>query len=698
VVSRTVKVFYAAFIALILAASLSGEKSLWGAGSWGSVSPTAATVLAAVLLLLLSAKVRRGLEKALELPDNWAWKGALTISALIFAALWLLRSRHFLWSDSYSMGMAVDSGIPFVRSAPLASAVSMIFFNVLNRLLFWNPFETAALLSLLAAMAFLPAVRASVRSFPAAAAAAAGGYFAVFFGLGGASPLAAAGAGIFIWLSAVRLRGGKVPLVIPLAAAAAAVMLQFSNIFLAVPALYLLVRELRRRESRLEAAAAAGTAVLCWIAGDLAVTRLAGLPGMTSGLIASASRIIPALSGAGAAGSLSAALNALVLCGPAALLAIITAVSTRPGRGGSDLMPFLRITAAAAAIFIFLAAPWIRGGLRWEIAAPAAAAMSIYAAAALRDRASSAREFTSSAALIISLGIFHLIPVVLAGASLEIGERRLLSLPLSPGKAETVIGAQAWRDRDYDKAAEWWMKASKQDEGNADVWYRLGTAMMKLEEPLDAITDFHRAAEIDPENSVYRTWLAEAYIENRWYEEAVSELEVLTSEFPDSARLWTRLGYARNHGNMYTGAIEAYRNALELDPGNMQYVRNLTSALLNRGAELQEEGDYAGARSMYWRARDLYPQDWVSLNNLATVEMELGEWKKAKSFLETALKAHVGIAQLHFNMSVVLENLGEYTEAVRQLREAARLDPINPPSAEHIERLMKKAEGDSSGR
>jgi tetratricopeptide (TPR) repeat protein len=713
-VSRTIRIFYIAFIALVVGASVTGGTALWGASSWRSVSLTAATVMGLGLLLLLAGRLRGGLEKLLEIPDRWSWKGALTISAILFVAMWLTRTGHFLWSDRFSMGIAIERGTALVPSAPLGTALSRGFFDIVNRLLFWNAFETSALLSVIAGLAFAWAVKGTVRSFSATAMIVAGGFFAVFFGLGGASPLAAVGAGVFIWLSAVRLRGGRIPLVLPVIVAGAAIALHLSNIFLAVPAIYLIGRAFARRDSRLEAAGAAGTLAVCWIAAELAATRLAGSPGMAQHMVSSSSRIIPSFAGASVTGALSNAFNALVLAGPAALLAVVLAAGRGKRKATADsgpdnsgpyaaesaenrsdpdgtIMTFLRVTAAAAAIFIFIASPRIRGGMRWELTAPAAAAMSVFAAAALGRLASSAGEFRSSAALLTALGIFHLIPMIMTGFSLEAGERRLLDLPLPQGKAETVIGAQAWYDRDFEKAAEWWKAASEKDGDNADIWNRLGSAMMRLEEPLDAITYYHRATEIEPDNHVYRTGLAEAYIEQRWFPEANAELEQLTAEFPDSARLWTRLGYARNHGNMYAGAVVAYEKALALDPENDLYRRNLTSAILNRGAELQKEGDLAGARKMYHYARAVYPQDWVSLNNLAALEMELEEWEKARDILVYALKEQVGVAQLHFNMSVVLENLGEYEEAVGHLREATRLDPFNPPAAEHVDRLMRKA-------
>lgn len=701
--SLTVRIFFVTFIVLLIAASASQETLLWGASAWRSVSLTMATVLAAALLLLLIGKIRGGLAVLLELPDRWSKKTAFAATAVLFVLMWLLRSRHFLWGDGYSMGIAIERGAAVLPSAPLATALSRGFFEILNRLLFWNVFDSSALLSVISGFLFAAAVRASLSdsrdrdgsTFPAAAFALTGGYFAVFFGFGGASPLAAAGMGMFIWLAAVRLSGGAVPLVIPVLAATAAIMTEVSNIFLVIPLAYLLVDAARRRESRLEAAAAAGTAAACWIAVELAASRLTGIPGISSHLAGAASRTFSSFTETGAATALSFAFNSLILAGPAALLAVVLAV-TRGRKPRQDrnngTSTFLLVTATSAAIFIFLAATKVRGGLRWDLIVPASAAMSVYAAAELRGRSASPKAFISSAVLITALGLFHIIPVIATDFSLEAGRSRILDLPLPTAKAETVIGAQAWYSKDYEEASEWFAAAAEKDPVNADIWHRHGRSRMKMEDPLEAISSFNRAAELAPENHVYRTDLAEAYIVQRWYVEARIELEALTAEFPDSARLWTRLGYACNHGNMYPAAVDAYTRALELDPDNRDYIRNLTSSVLNRGAELQKEGDFDEARKMYRFARQLYPGDWVSLNNLATLEMELGKWEKARTILAAALKEHIGVSQLHFNMSVVLENLGDYVPALEHLQRAAQLDRFNPPATEHVERLMKKAD------
>jgi tetratricopeptide (TPR) repeat protein len=483
-----------------------------------------------------------------------------------------------------------------------------------------------------------------------------------------------------------------VPLVVPVLAAILAITLHASNIFLLIPAIWLTGSAARRPGSRMEALGTVATAAVCLVAAVLVLERVSGSPGVWDFLAGSAGRAFTSLSQSGPGAAALLALNALFIAGPAALLAIVTAAAGGGKKAeNAPEMPLLTVTAASALLLILLAAPKLQGGLRWDLVVPASLAMSVYAAAALRRRLSGDGTFHGAAALIVCLGLFHLAGVVMTSSSPAAGERRILDLPLPAGKAEAIIGASAWHGRDFESAERWWVEASGKDPENAAIWYRLGSARIRLENTLDAVNSFHRASTLEPDNHAYRTALAEAYIEQRWFDEAASEFETLVEVFPDSARLWTRLGYAFNHGNRYEEAMGAYERALSFDPGNSEYVRNLTSAVLNRGAELQKDGDYDGAREMYRYARILFPQDWVSLNNLATLEMEMENWEKAYRILSAALKENLGISQLHFNMSVVLENLGDYEEAVRHLQEAARLDPFNPPAAEHIDRLMRKA-------
>ena len=129
-----------------------------------------------------------------------------------------------------------------------------------------------------------------------------------------------------------------------------------------------------------------------------------------------------------------------------------------------------------------------------------------------------------------------------------------------------------------------------------------------------------------------------------------------------------------------------------MEPHNEQFSINLAAALLNRGAELQEAGEFSDARTLYLRARMTYPSGWVALNNLAALEMELENWARAREILSLALETHPAIPQLHFNMGLVMEQFGEDEAALRHLRRSAEIDAFAPPPLEHLERIESALE------
>ena len=168
---------------------------------------------------------------------------------------------------------------------------------------------------------------------------------------------------------------------------------------------------------------------------------------------------------------------------------------------------------------------------------------------------------------------------------------------------------------------------------------------------------------------------------------AVGQLEFLTETYPDSVRFWKRLGYARNHGGMFEEAIAAYEKALLMEPSEEKNVLALVSAVTNRGTELQKEGSLDEARAYYELAIRLYPIGWAAQNNLAAMEIDLGNIEEAYEILERTLKRHPAVAKLNLNMGLVLEKMGRYEEALEYLMKAADYDPMYSGAGPHIERI-----------
>lgn len=107
--------------------------------------------------------------------------------------------------------------------------------------------------------------------------------------------------------------------------------------------------------------------------------------------------------------------------------------------------------------------------------------------------------------------------------------------------------------------------------------------------------------EFDPAATAGVARVALASGDPRAIEEAKASLERLLITVPDVAEIWTVLGEVRFSLGDSSGAVSAYRRAIELDDRN-------AAALLNLAEIFRAGGDEEGALSLYTRAADVGPQ------------------------------------------------------------------------------------------
>lgn len=112
------------------------------------------------------------------------------------------------------------------------------------------------------------------------------------------------------------------------------------------------------------------------------------------------------------------------------------------------------------------------------------------------------------------------------------------------------------------------------------------------------------------------------------------------------------------------GALDAYRRALELDPGH-------ADAHLNLGRLLHERGEAAAAEPHYRQALQAHPgpsTEATAAYNLGVALQDLGRLAEAAEAYETALQADPDLADAHYNLSGVYELLGQGRSALRHLK------------------------------
>jgi tetratricopeptide (TPR) repeat protein len=111
---------------------------------------------------------------------------------------------------------------------------------------------------------------------------------------------------------------------------------------------------------------------------------------------------------------------------------------------------------------------------------------------------------------------------------------------------------------------------------------------------------------------------------------------------------------------------DAYRRALELDPGH-------ADAHVNLGRLLHEEGQIGAASEHYRRAAALAPDDATAHYNLGVSLEDQGDLAGATRAYLAAIAQDAACADAHFNLAGVYEKLGKGALALRSLKAYRRL-------------------------
>ena len=127
-----------------------------------------------------------------------------------------------------------------------------------------------------------------------------------------------------------------------------------------------------------------------------------------------------------------------------------------------------------------------------------------------------------------------------------------------------------------------------------------------------------------------------------------------------NALAWFERALARERRGDLAGACDAYRHALELDPG-------MADAHINLGRLLQEQGDTAEAARLYHLAIACTPEDPVAHYNLAIVLEDQRHFAAAVAHYQKALAYDPEFADAHFNLGRLFDRLGRHSDAIRHL-------------------------------
>ena len=613
--------------------------------------------------------------------------------------MWVFRFKQPLYGDLHSTAKAITQGKINLPGSFIATLINQLFYRMTNSIFLVNSTVSLSLTSIISGLFFLAGayyvtgIIFEKRHYGRTLLTllfVSNGCFSIFFGGGGNIPIAVLFSFLYIisTIKYIKTNGSLIPSALLLLLA---LFSHPSAVYLLPGFIYIAFSDFFSKDKRPQAIKASGMLIIVWIISETICPMISDAAGPTK-------YITPFITSSfhqwNFAESLLNIVNSAIIIGPVFLAALFLLISTllKKNRGikPDRLNTLLSITVISAILLIISGSGSVDGGIQWSLLFTTAPAFSLYFVAKLKKLPDMSHFYKISLLVTIS-GLIHLIPIIIVNSSSNAAEQKLLSLPLREGRSEYIIGELARENHDVEKAVKYYYNATAKDPENYRAFYNLAEIKFSLEKYNNAATFFSKALKLKPDNYHYSFRLAETYIKARYYNEAIPILEELTSCFGDSTSYWTKLGYALNHSKNFSRAVTAYKRAVALDPDNDYFKDNLAVATINRGVEFSRDDKIDEARAEFLEAIRLAPSRCEGYANLAAIEMDNGNYEKARKLLVRALQNPAVDFRTYLTMGIVMEKLGEYEKAIHYLEKSLRTNPMSS-AGYHIKRIKAKTE------
>jgi len=238
------------------------------------------------------------------------------------------------------------------------------------------------------------------------------------------------------------------------------------------------------------------------------------------------------------------------------------------------------------------------------------------------------------------------------------------------------------------------------------AYYHFSKARMLDEQgqASQAIEEYKKALELDPNNSMIFSEMAESYMRNNRVREAVDTAEKAVRANPDNVEAHKLLSqiYVQLIGRanaqqppspeVINNAIREFEEIVRIDPNERQ-------SFLMLGRLYQIKGDRNKATEIYRKFLGAEPGSEEGVTALAKLQMDAGNNKEAVALLEEFIKGRPDSDVALETLGQAYSDLQEYDKAAEAYRRASELDPDDlEVKKSHAQALFLADKFDEAGK
>jgi len=254
--------------------------------------------------------------------------------------------------------------------------------------------------------------------------------------------------------------------------------------------------------------------------------------------------------------------------------------------------------------------------------------------------------------------------------------KELEGVKKAEARLDFLKGVLAYQEHHYPEAIIA-LKRSIRKEGRAMAYYFLGLCHFQLRDFELALNQFQKVLDLNPDSTQARGLLASTLLEQKRFDDAISQARLAISKGQTSGLIYNILGSALLASGKFDEGIEALDEAIRIDPtlprihlkkglflvnqgktedGADELLKavavdpaNLNSRLILGKFYLQQE-NFSEAQKVFKQGLSGGEQDTVFYNALAGVAFAKGENQQAIEFLEKAIDANPNFAAPYLNI------------------------------------------------